>query len=683
MPTKNHLQYETSPYLLHHADNPVEWYAWKPAAFERARREHKLILVSIGYHTCHWCHVMERESFRDATVARFMNEHFVNIKVDREERPDVDAIHMEAVQLISGGGGWPLNCFLTPDGRPFYAGTYYPPQPAHRRPSWTQLLQHLAELWQTDPDKIHAQAQQLTDLIAGNNVELTPLDVPAGEPPFPVDTVHGLFHRMRTRFDTRSGGFGGAPKFPGAESLRWLLLYHHRTGNQTALDHVRFTLDNMLYGGIYDQLGGGFARYTVDRDWLVPHFEKMGYDNALLIRVYADAYRLTGHPEYARAVRETMDWLGREMTHPDGGFYAAQDADSEGVEGKFYVWSAEEIRELLGGDADLFMAYYQVSERGNWEGTNILHPRRSLRDFGTAEGGYVYDHLEARFAQHRRVLFAAREQRLPPATDDKILLDWNALLIVAAYEAASALRTPAYAARADAALDFCLAVFRQPDGSYHHVWRAGRSQYAAYLDDYANLIDALLARYAWDGRADDLAEAERLTEWVFARFGAADGPLFYFAPPENELIARRREIYDGATPSGNATMVHNLQRLAVLCDRADWRTHAEQMLLTLGRQLQQHPTSFARAAVAWTAAAYGLPEIAVLGKNARVASHELGAHYLPPHVRVPAVAAVAGHPLLDRPEGTPWFYVCEEFVCQRAVGSVEEALALINPRADA
>ena len=678
MPTRNHLRHETSPYLLHHADNPVEWYAWKPAAFERARRENKLILVSIGYHTCHWCHVMERESFRDATVTRFMNEHFVNIKVDREERPDVDAIHMEAVQLISGGGGWPLNCFLTPDGRPFYAGTYYPPQPAHQRPSWTQLLHHLAELWQNDPAKIEAQATQLTDIIAGSDVELKPLDVPEGNDPFHPDTVHGLFNRMRSRFDTRSGGFGGAPKFPGAESLRWLLLYHYRSGNQSALDHVRFTLDNMLYGGIYDQLGGGFARYTVDRNWLVPHFEKMLYDNALLLRVYADAYRLTKNEEYARAIRETMEWLNREMTHPDGGFYAAQDADSEGVEGKFYVWSAAEIDELLGGDADLFKAYYQVSEDGNWEHTNILHPRRSLRNFSSEEGGYAYDNLERRFAEHHRTLFAAREQRIPPATDDKILLDWNALMIVALYEAAAALNEPSYAARADAALDFCLETFRQTDGSYHHVWRAGQSQYAAYLDDYANLIDALLARYAWDGRADDLAEAERLAQLVFEKFHDDASPLFYFAPPENELIARRREIYDGATPSGNATMIHNLQRLAVLTDRRAWRKHTQQMLLTLGRQLQQHPTSFARAAVAWTAEAYGLPEIAIVGTNARAASHELGAHYLPPHLRVPAAEPVAGHPLLNRPAGKPWFYVCEDFVCQHPVGSVGEVVDLLN-----
>ena len=675
---KNHLHHETSPYLLHHADNPVHWYAWKPEAFERARRENKLILVSIGYHTCHWCHVMERESFRDQPTADYMNAHFINIKVDREERPDVDAIHMEAVQLISGGGGWPLNAFLTPEGKPFYAGTYFPPQAVHNRPSWMDALRHLQSVWQNNPQKVLDQAEQLTQIIAGADVQLKPLEVASGENPFDPETLDGIFNRMRTRFDARSGGFGGAPKFPNAMSLRWLLLYHYESGNQASLDHVVFTLDNMIYGGIYDQLGGGFARYTVDGAWLVPHFEKMLYDNALLLPVLADTYRLTGNEEYARVIRETMDWIAREMTHVEGAFFAAQDADSEGVEGKFYVWSSEEIDELLGEDAKLFKAYHQVSEAGNWEETNILHPRQSLRDFAKEDPIHGYEQLKKRFAVGRRILFAAREQRTPPATDDKILLDWNALFIVACYDVAAALGEASYAARGSAALEFLLERFRQSDGSYHHVWRAGQSQYAAYLDDYAHLIDALLARYAWEGRPADLREAERLCAYVLTNFGDAENPLFYFTEASTRLIARRREIFDAATPSGNATMVLNLQRLAALTDRGEYRERARAMLLKVGTQLLQQPTSFARYARGWTAESTGLPEIALIGTDARATSHELGRHYLPPHVRVPAPARVAEHPLLDRPAGKPWIYVCRDRVCQQPVKTVAEALKVFT-----
>ena len=678
-PSTNRLTHETSPYLLHHATNPVDWYAWKPEAFERARRENKPILVSIGYHTCHWCHVMERESFTDPQIAVYMNEHYVNIKVDREERPDVDAIYMEAVQILTGHGGWPLNAFLTPEGKPFYAGTYFPPEPRYNRPSWMNVLEQLARLWREQPEKIQAQAEQLTAIIAGSEERVQGLDLPAPrDEDFNEQSVTAVFEGMRGSFDTQAGGFGRSPKFPGALSLKFLLDYHHHTGNRAALDHVEFSLRNMTYGGIYDQLGGGFARYATDREWLVPHFEKMLYDNALLIRVLSDAYRITKNEEYRRIVEETVDWLAREMTHPEGGFYAAQDADSEGVEGKFYVWSAAEIDELLGDGADLFKTYYQVSEHGNWEGSNILHPRQSIREFAEREG-ISQDDLTRRFAGQRATLFAAREQRIRPDTDDKILLDWNALMIAALYDAATAFARPDYAARARAALDFCYRELRDSEG-FFHVYRDGKRQYAAYLDDYAFLIEAHLKAYEYDGRSEDLLAAETWTEFVLKHFGS-QGPLLYFAPAEKDLIARRIETTDGVTPSGNATMILVLQSLAVLRDRPEWRTRARSMLVAVREELSNYPTSFARFARAWLRETEGLREVGIVGKEAQDIGRRLQAHFLPNTLFAPALAPDATGPLTDRPataDGTTAIYVCENFVCKRPVTTIGAALDLLK-----
>jgi uncharacterized protein len=384
----NRLQYESSPYLLQHAHNPVDWYAWRPEAFARAKAENKPILVSIGYSTCHWCHVMERESFENPDIAALMNERYINIKVDREERPDVDAIYMDACQILTGGGGWPLNCFLTPEGKPFFAGTYYPPRPAHNRPSWMQVLQHLANIWETKREVAYEQADKLLGHIQRNDNVF--LEKPAselamqGDAAFTPAMLENAFYQMREQFDRVEGGFGGAPKFPSSMAIQYLLHYHWFTGNSEALEHALLSLDKMIMGGIYDQIGGGFARYATDREWLVPHFEKMLYDNALLVMVLSEAYKLLHTTDsdarqvphranlYRQTIEETLGFIQREMTHPMGGFYAAQDADSEGEEGKFYVWSRVEIEEVLGEDADLFCAFYGVTPEGNWEHTNIL-----------------------------------------------------------------------------------------------------------------------------------------------------------------------------------------------------------------------------------------------------------------------------------------------------------------------
>ena len=384
----NHLINETSPYLLQHAHNPVEWYAWKPEAFERAKAENKPILVSIGYSTCHWCHVMERESFENQDVADIMNQLFVCIKVDREERPDVDQIYMEACQIISGSGGWPLNCFLLPDGRPFFAGTYYPPQSAYGRPSWIQVLHNLSNAFQQKRDVVEQQANQLTDIIRNSdknyvkNTEGGDFEKLEGGAPsvFNTSYLENVFYALRERFDRVEGGFGGAPKFPSTMSIQFLMDYHFYTKNEEALAHAELSLIKMIQGGIYDQIGGGFARYATDREWLIPHFEKMLYDNALLITTLSDAYKLTKKDIYSETIEETLTFILRDMTAPDGGFYSAYDADSEGVEGKFYVWKKAEIETILGADAPLFCAFYDVSEEGNWEESSILWRQKTIQN---------------------------------------------------------------------------------------------------------------------------------------------------------------------------------------------------------------------------------------------------------------------------------------------------------------
>ncbi|HNM26462.1 MAG TPA: thioredoxin domain-containing protein, partial [Saprospiraceae bacterium] len=488
----NRLRHETSPYLLQHAGNPVNWYAWKPEALARARVENKPILVSIGYSTCHWCHVMEHESFENEDIAAFMNDNFVCIKVDREERPDVDAIYMEACQILNGSGGWPLNCFLTPDCRPFYAGTYFPPRPAHNRPSWLQVLQHMSRVWESEREKVYEQAERLTARIRGNDEVFVQGMGPesAGEAPFPADLPDTIFARMRDSFDRAEGGFGGAPKFPSTMAIQYLLNYHWFTRQPEALEHALLSLDKMIQGGIYDQIGGGFARYSTDREWLAPHFEKMLYDNALLVGVLAEAYKLTKKDLYRETIEETLEYIRRDMTHPEGGFYSAEDADSEGEEGKFYVWDKAEIDQLLGEEAALFCDFYDISESGNWEHVNILRRLRSYEAYASANDLDLAD-LKQRLRAGRERLFVRRAERVRPGLDDKILLGWNALMASAYAAAFTALGREEYRQAALRNLDFCLEKFAQPGGEgLFHTWKNAQAQYDAFLDDYAFLADA-------------------------------------------------------------------------------------------------------------------------------------------------------------------------------------------------
>lgn len=692
----NHLQHETSPYLLQHAHNPVDWYAWKPEAFERARAENKPILVSIGYSTCHWCHVMERESFENPDIAAFMNEHYINIKVDREERPDVDAIYMEACQILTGSGGWPLNCFLTPDAKPFYGGTYYPPRPAHNRPSWLQVLQHLSNIWETQREKALEQAEKLLTHIRHNDdlflqrPELSPAT--ETESPFTAGLLENIFYQMRDRFDRVEGGFGGAPKFPSTMAIHFLLHYHRFSGNAEALEQALLSLDKMAMGGIYDQLGGGFARYATDREWLVPHFEKMLYDNALLVTVLSEAYKLLqtgsrGPNEEHRAnlyrdtIEETLAYISREMTHPEGGFYSAQDADSEGEEGKFYVWSKAEIETILGGDAGLFCLYYGVSEAGNWEHKNILWRQQHLEPF--AEANKIDpSSLKSKLDACRQKLLTERNKRIPPALDNKVLLGWNALMCSACAAAYTALGRPEYRDMAIRNMTFLLEKFaNQGRPELLHTWKDGRAQYAAVLDDYAFLIAAFLDIWQITFNSKYLTLAEKYTEQVLSYFHDAKSGMFYFtAAGQSDILLRKKDLYDNATPSGNSTMAHNLQRLGLLLDRPDWRNAAIQMLLTLKEPVERYPLSFERWAMAIGNEVHPFVEIAVVGDNAIEKALTLQGRFLPNYVIAAANQPLETNPLLAGKAGDKeaLIYVCRDYTCQKPVQTLAEFYQMVQ-----
>lgn len=679
----NQLRQETSPYLLQHANNPVHWYAWKPEAFEKAKAENKPILVSIGYSTCHWCHVMERESFEDEKIAAFMNEHFVNIKVDREERPDVDQIYMEVCQAINGSGGWPLNCFLLPDRRAYFAGTYYPPQPMHNRPSWIQVLQYMKDAFHDRYEEAEKQASRLMDSVAGSDTTFLKEDllgVPS-EKLFSRGGPKAIYENLAQSFDRKYGGFGSALKFLGTMGLRYLLEYAYLSGDEAPLQHLHFSLSQMIRGGIYDQLGGGFARYATDRQWLVPHFEKMLYDNALLAGLLADAHRHTPNPLYETTLRETLGWVKREMTSPEGGFYAALDADSEGEEGRFYVWSYQEVQELLGDDAEVFCSFYDITPGGNWEGTNILHRPVSDVDFFTARGQDP-EALQATLAAGRMRLFNAREQRVRPGLDDKILLGWNAMMTTAYAKAHAAIGEQDFLDTAVTNIQFLLEKFRQPDSvSFFHTYKEGLAQYDAFLDDYALLIEALIEVYQINLDTALLRQAGDLCGYLMDHFLDSGHNLFYFTGQSQEDIPlRRRELYDSATPSGNSTMAHNLHKLGLLLGKPVFSQLAVDMLRGVKTSVEQYPNSFGRWANALLYQSYPYYEIALVGQQAAAKAIHLQQSFIPNAVVMASTTANEDWPLLAGrgTGGDTNIYVCQKYACKRPVDTVKAALELLN-----
>jgi uncharacterized protein len=680
----NRLAQETSPYLLQHKDNPVDWYPWGEDALERAREEDKPILLSVGYSACHWCHVMERESFEDEETARMMNEHFVNIKVDREERPDIDSIYMSAVQALTRHGGWPMTVFLTPDGAPFFGGTYFPPVPGRGMPSFQQVLLSLADAYENRRDEVLRSAESVREYLRASTGTALPKSAVGTE------LLDNAAASLIGELDRRFGGFGGAPKFPQAMNLEVLLRHHHRTGDGDALSGVELTLRAMANGGIYDQLGGGFARYSVDQYWLVPHFEKMLYDNALLGRLYLEAYQATGDGFYRRIAEETLDYVVRDMTSPEGGFYSAEDADSEGEEGKFYVWTPAEIRAVLDPDeAELAERFWDVTERGNFEGENILHVPRPPETVA-AEFGLSPEELWERITEIRSKLFAAREGRVRPGRDEKVLAAWNGLMLRSFAFAARVLDREDYREVAEQNAAFLLEKLRS-GGRLHRSYKDGRARFNGYLEDYAMVADGLVTLYEATFDTRWLAAAEGLCDAVLELFWDEEQRTFYDTPTDHEeLVTRPRDVYDSAAPSGNSVATDVLLRLALLLDREDYRARAETVLEELSGGMEKLPGGFGRLLAALDFHLSRPREVVIVGDpgspDTQALINTVYARYLPNKVvagRAPEDEESAGVvPLLaDRPahDGGATAYVCEGYACQMPTTEPEElAVQLVS-----
>ena len=673
----NRLGDETSPYLRQHRDNPVDWYPWGPEAFETAAARDRPVLLSVGYSSCHWCHVMAHESFEDAGTAALMNQLFVNVKVDREERPDVDAIYMDSVQAMTGRGGWPMTVFLTPDGRPFFGGTYFPDRPRGGMASFRQVMAAIDEAWNNRRSDVHAQADQLTALIDRTSRAVASAGAEAASAGAAGSrALDRAGDAICSSFDPQWGGFGGAPKFPAAMTLASALRIHHSSDRGELLRVVRTSLDAMASGGIYDHLGGGFARYSVDDRWLVPHFEKMLYDNALLTRVYLHAWMATGEAVYRQVVDETIGYVLRDLRHPDGGFYSAEDADSEGVEGKFYVWSEPELRAVVraacpsAGADDEAVAWWGVTAAGNFEGANILN--RPVR------GDLIRpDTVEAA----RQALFECRDSRIRPGLDDKVLTEWNGLMLSALAEAAAATGRPEWRAAAVANGEFLVANLRRDDGRWLRSWhprdadRPSQARHLAYAQDYGAMIDAMTRLAELSGEARWIDEARAAADGLLELFWDDDtGGVFTTGDDAEKLVARPKDLMDNATPSAQSLAACGLLRLAALTGESRYLDRAEEIIAVFGPAASQHPTAFGRMLEAIDMAANGLDEVAVVGDRADLVS-AVQTRYLPSAVL--AWGEPYDSPLwADRPEG--FAYVCRDFACESPSSTVEDLTAQLQ-----
>jgi uncharacterized protein YyaL (SSP411 family) len=661
----NKLTEETSPYLLQHRDNPVHWYPWGSEALERSRKEDKPIFLSIGYAACHWCHVMAHESFEDPNTAAVMNEHFVNIKVDREERPDLDNIYMNAVVAMTGQGGWPMSVFLTPEGRPFFGGTYFPPVQRYNMPSFREVLLSVAQAWARDRDSIESTGAQIYKHL---ETELSPK---ISETTLKPEILDQAAMALAQQYDWKNGGWGKAPKFPQPMTIEFLLLRAVR-GDHLGRDIAFNALKTMSKGGMYDTIGGGFHRYSVDDLWLVPHFEKMLYDNAQLARVYLHAYLLSQDKVFLQICEETLDFILREMTHPEGGFYSSLDADSEGVEGIFYTWSLNDLKTKLPDPVlfSLLTAAYSVTEGGNFEGANIL--QRKVDDETLAEEfNLSVKEVRARLKSIRKVLLDARDGRVRPATDDKVLTSWNGLMLVSFAEAARYLKRDDYLIAAQRNARFLLHAL-QENGRLYRSWREGEARQLGYLEDYAALILGLLALYQSDLDPNWYQTAEELAMIMVSRFSDPNGGFFDTADDHETLIVRPKDIQDNATPSGNALAISALLTLSAYSGDGELRDTAERALGGSQAMIARYPTAFGQWSQALMIAQAPIKEIAILGSPDEDQTQALFARVWA-QFRPYAVLAGSAHPpppgspalLHDRPqlESAPTAYVCENFVC--------------------
>ncbi len=671
----NQLIHEQSPYLLQHAHNPVAWRPWGDEAFALAKETNKPVIVSIGYAACHWCHVMEHESFEDETTAAYMNEHFICIKVDREEHPDVDHLYMDAVQAISGSGGWPLNVFVTPDRIPFYGGTYYPPKPAYSRPSWMQLLERMSTIWQDQHDEVMAQSEQMLQYLKQASAAAVKSDTPWNR-----EANDTLAKALLAMADTEWGGFGNAPKFPGTMAISYLLERYHFYKDEAALQHALRSLDAMIEGGIYDHLNGGFARYSTDREWLAPHFEKMLYDNALLVHALCDAYQLTKAPRYAECIAEIIAFANRELRDKSGNFYSALDADSEGVEGKYYTWTWEEFHEVLGGDAEVAAAFFGVEKAGNWEHTNILHIHKNTAAVA-AQYGLTESEVQQRIEAAKRKLSARQQTRIRPATDDKSLLSWNALMNSALSRAGIALSRDEYLKDAQQHMHTMLATFREAEG-LNHTWKAGRARIPAKLDDYAYLIQALLQLASATGENNWITEAAKWTEYVLKHFTDEQQNFFYFTSDKQEDIpVRKIDVHDGATPSANAVMAKNLVLLGMIMEQGGWLERGENMLHTIAASAVRYPYSFGYWSILLQRSLKGNKTAVIGGEEGAKALGEFRSHFLPEVFPILFIEAGAKNiPLLkDKLTiGASAVFICTTHECLEPQASIEAALAQLT-----
>ena len=669
----NALIHESSPYLLQHAHNPVNWYPWGKEALEKAKEEDKMILVSIGYSACHWCHVMERESFEDEDVAAFMNENFVCIKVDREERPDIDQIYMNAIQLITGQGGWPLNCFALPDGRPFYGGTYFP------KKNWLYLMENIVKEYKNDRQKVEEYADNLTNGISKS--ELVSLNDERVEQKKYLDE---MVAKWKLSFDNKEGGPNRAPKFPLPNNYEFLLDYGILTGNKEILNHVELTLDKMAMGGIYDQIGGGFARYSTDAFWKVPHFEKMLYDNAQLITLYSKAYRYYKKPEYINIIYQSLDFIRDEMTGPNGEFYSALDADSEGEEGKYYVWTEKEIKNIKNIDFDLIKSYYNVEDKYQWEGKYILHRTKADKEvseelgYGNTTEDYMKFVMNLSVAKMQ--LLGARSKRVKPGLDDKSLTSWNAMMISAYAEAYKSSNDYAYRHAAKTNAELIWNTMHKEDGALMHNYKNGKVSINGFLEDYALTAKAFIDLYQVEFDEVWINRAEEIVNYAMTHFYDKERSMFYFtSDKQSDLVARKMELTDNVIPASNSIMANVLYSLGLLKDKNEWIDISVQMLQNLTPYMSDYGTSYSNWGILMLKEAYPFYEIAVSGNDFRVKCAELQDTYLPNTLYV-ASKDKSNLPLLENKnvEGKTMVYVCVNKTCQLPVEETEKALSQIT-----
>ncbi|MBS1620075.1 MAG: thioredoxin domain-containing protein [Bacteroidetes bacterium] len=676
----NRLINESSPYLLQHAHNPVDWYPWGEEALQKASKEDKPILISIGYSSCHWCHVMEKESFEDENTARIMNDHFINIKIDREERPDLDQIYMDAVQAMTGSGGWPLNVFLTPEGKPFYGGTYFPPQPAYNRPSWSDLLLSVANAFENKRTEVNVQADNLTKHLEQANIfgfDNTEME----DQVFKGQNTEKLFENILQSSDREWGGFGKAPKFPQWYAILYLLRYHHVSGNKDALKQALLSIDKMIDGGIYDQVGGGIARYATDDKWLVPHFEKMLYDNALFIVVVSEAFQLTRKQRYKEVIEETLQFVLRELSSAEGGFYSSLDADSEGVEGKYYVWSFDEIKGLLGIDSHIFCEYYNVTQQGNWEGKNILHVKESMENFSLSKGLKTGE-LQHTLVKCRKKLLEERNKRIHPKTDDKIILGWNALMNMACSKAFEATGNEDFRRMATRNMEFLFDKFSiEGRDDFWHTWKNESGKIPAFLDDYSFLISALIHLQTISAQNEWLIRAKGLSTYVIENFSDETNTFFFYTKESQaDIIVRKKEIFDGAVPSGNSMMTQNLYQLSILFEEEEWKQRCIKMITGLVKEITGYPVSFGLWSCLFLEIVSGTNEIVITGRNSKDQHRQLLKYYLPHSLIITSgnqdsdFPSLAGRSSLDE----TLIYLCRNFSCQPPVKTAKELISLID-----